>query len=96
MACILNRIRNCHPYHLPNTLALALALALPLTITLCSSVGGVEILGVRDLTTGLDTDAADGRATLPLSASSNMITFRLANGATATLRGSGTEPKIKW
>ena len=25
-----------------------------------------------------------------------MITYRLGNGATLTLRGSGTEPKIKW
>ena len=61
-----------------------------------SQVGGVTISGVRDLTTGVDTDAADGHATLPLSKSSHMITFRLANGAIATLRGSGTEPKIKW
>jgi phosphomannomutase len=61
-----------------------------------SKVGGVEIAGVRDLTTGVDTDEVDGRAKLPLSSSSHMITYKLANGATATLRGSGTEPKIKW
>ena len=56
----------------------------------------LRIEGVRDLTTGVDTDAPDGRATLPLQPSSHMITYRFANGATATLRGSGTEPKIKW
>ncbi len=60
------------------------------------TLNGVEIAGVRDLTTGVDTDAADGRATLPLSSTSSMITYRLADGAAFTLRGSGTEPKIKW
>ena len=59
-------------------------------------LGPHRIEWVRDLTTGVDTDAADGVATLPLSKSSHMITYRLANGATFTLRGSGTEPKIKW
>lgn len=59
-------------------------------------LNGERIVGVRDLTTGVDTNAADGRATLPLSSSSHMITFTFANGATATVRGSGTEPKIKW
>lgn len=57
---------------------------------------GVPITGVRDLTTGVDTAADDGKATLPLSSSSHMITYTFANGATATVRGSGTEPKIKW
>jgi len=57
---------------------------------------GVRITSVRDLTTGVDTNAADGKATLPLSSSSHMITYHFANGATATVRGSGTEPKIKW
>ena len=57
---------------------------------------GVRIVSVRDLTTGVDTDAADGKATLPLSSSSHMITYHFANGASATVRGSGTEPKIKW
>ena len=51
---------------------------------------------MRDLTTGVDTEAADGRATLPLSSSSHMITYKFDNGANATVRGSGTEPKIKW
>lgn len=33
---------------------------------------------------------------LPLSTSSEMVTFTLANGSVATLRASGTEPKIKY
>jgi len=59
-------------------------------------LNGKRVCGIRDLTTGVDTDAADGRATLPVSTSSQMITFSFADGAVATLRGSGTEPKIKW
>ena len=53
-------------------------------------LGAHKIEWVRDLTTGVDTDRDDGRATLPLSKSSHMITYRLANGAIFTLRGSGT------
>ena len=39
---------------------------------------------------------ADKKATLPTSSSSQMITFTFANGCVATLRTSGTEPKIKY
>ena len=59
-------------------------------------LGNRRIVGVRDLTTGVDTTASDGRATLPLSSSSHMLTFHFSDGAIVTLRGSGTEPKIKW
>ena len=33
---------------------------------------------------------------MPVSSSSQMITFTFENGASATLRTSGTEPKIKY
>lgn len=33
---------------------------------------------------------------LPVTRSSHMITFSLQNGVVATLRTSGTEPKIKY
>ena len=33
---------------------------------------------------------------LPTSSSSQMITFTFSNGGVATLRTSGTEPKIKY
>lgn len=33
---------------------------------------------------------------LPVTRSSHMITFTLQNGVVATLRTSGTEPKIKY
>lgn len=89
--------------------------------------GGVQIVQVRDVTTGYDSSQADLRSVrralktavwgvstpifgfcykmrlcvfplevLPVSRSSQMITFTLQNGVVATLRTSGTEPKIKY
>jgi phosphomannomutase len=60
------------------------------------SIGGVKVLHVRDLATGLDTREADRKARLPVSAASPMVTFYFEGGAVLTVRGSGTEPKIKW
>ncbi|PIK61203.1 putative phosphoglucomutase-2-like [Apostichopus japonicus] len=61
-----------------------------------SQVGGVKITGLRDLTTGYDNNQPDNKAILPTSKSSHMITFNFENGCIATLRTSGTEPKIKY
>lgn len=58
--------------------------------------GGVQIVHVRDVTTGYDSSRPDLRSVLPVSRSSQMITFTLQNGVVATLRTSGTEPKIKY
>uniref|UniRef100_A0A7N6C075 Phosphoglucomutase 2-like 1 n=1 Tax=Anabas testudineus TaxID=64144 RepID=A0A7N6C075_ANATE len=58
--------------------------------------GGVRIIHVRDATTGYDSSQPDLRSVLPVSRSSQMITFTLQNGVVATLRTSGTEPKIKY
>ncbi|KAK5618807.1 Glucose 1,6-bisphosphate synthase [Crenichthys baileyi] len=58
--------------------------------------GGVRIVHVRDVTTGYDSSRPDLRSVLPVSRSSQMITFTLQNGVVATLRTSGTEPKIKY
>lgn len=58
--------------------------------------GGVQIVHVRDVTTGYDSSQPDLRSVLPVSRSSHMITFTLQNGIVATLRTSGTEPKIKY
>uniref|UniRef100_A0A669D9C9 Phosphoglucomutase 2-like 1 n=1 Tax=Oreochromis niloticus TaxID=8128 RepID=A0A669D9C9_ORENI len=58
--------------------------------------GGVQIVHVRDVTTGYDSSQPDLRSVLPVSRSSHMITFTLKNGVVATLRTSGTEPKIKY
>ncbi|KAI1887651.1 hypothetical protein AGOR_G00192510 [Albula goreensis] len=58
--------------------------------------GGFTVSGVRDLTTGYDSDQQDKKAVLPTSKSSQMITFTFSNGGVATMRTSGTEPKIKY
>ena len=61
-----------------------------------ATVAGAKVISIRDLTTGFDSTKDDKKAVLPTSKSSNMITFGLDNGVTITIRGSGTEPKIKW
>lgn len=58
--------------------------------------GEYPIKYIRDLTTGTDTSQPDGKAILPTSKSSQMITFTFENGVVLTLRTSGTEPKIKY
>lgn len=63
-----------------------------------SSIAGEKyaITSVRDLTTGYDSTKIDNKAVLPVSKSSQMITFTFDNGLVTTLRTSGTEPKIKY
>lgn len=63
-----------------------------------SSIAGGKytITSVRDLTTGYDSTKIDNKAVLPVSKSSQMITFTFDNGLVTTLRTSGTEPKIKY
>nr|XP_056711292.1 phosphopentomutase [Euleptes europaea] len=58
--------------------------------------GKFPVSGVRDLTTGYDSNQPDKKAVLPTSKSSQMITFTFNNGGVATMRTSGTEPKIKY
>ena len=61
-------------------------------------VGDTKVLHIRDLTynPGYDSSSQDTRPTLPISLVSPMITFSFDNDCVLTLRGSGTEPKIKW
>lgn len=59
-------------------------------------MGDFKIKHCRDLTVGIDTEQPDGKAVLPSSRSSQMITFTFENGVIITLRTSGTEPKIKY
>ncbi|KAK3731220.1 hypothetical protein QZH41_011197, partial [Actinostola sp. cb2023] len=72
-----------------------------------TSCGEFKISGIRDLTTGFDNTQPDNKLiihsqgkvntnVLPTSKSSQMITFYFENGCVATLRTSGTEPKIKY
>jgi phosphomannomutase len=58
--------------------------------------GEFAIRHIRDLTTGYDSMQSDKKAKLPTSSSTQMITFFFENGATCTIRGSGTEPKLKF
>ncbi|XP_056266368.1 phosphoglucomutase-2 [Pseudoliparis swirei] len=58
--------------------------------------GRFSIAAVRDLTTGYDNSQPGNKAVLPASSSSQMITFTFSNGGVATIRTSGTEPKIKY
>ncbi|KAF4009295.1 hypothetical protein G4228_000077 [Cervus hanglu yarkandensis] len=58
--------------------------------------GTFAILHVRDITTGYDSSQPNKKSVLPVSKSSQMITFTFQNGCVATLRTSGTEPKIKY
>jgi phosphomannomutase len=59
--------------------------------------GKYEVKFVRDLTgDGYDSSQPGQKPILPVSQSSQMITFTFKNGLVATLRTSGTEPKIKY
>ncbi|XP_040195776.1 glucose 1,6-bisphosphate synthase [Rana temporaria] len=60
------------------------------------SCGMYGVLHVRDVTTGYDSSQQSKKSLLPVSKSSQMITFTFQNGCVATLRRSGTEPKIKY
>ncbi|XP_030055852.1 glucose 1,6-bisphosphate synthase [Microcaecilia unicolor] len=58
--------------------------------------GRYGVLHIRDSTTGYDNSQLNKKSVLPVSKSSQMITFTFQNGCVATLRTSGTEPKIKY
>lgn len=61
-----------------------------------AAVGEFAVTRVRDLQKpGHDSAQPDGKPTLPVSGSP-MVTFFFANGGVITLRGSGTEPKLKY
>lgn len=48
----------------------------------------------RDLTTGVDTSTADMKPTLPVDSKTHMVSCEV-DDARFTVRGSGTEPKVK-
>lgn len=61
-----------------------------------SKCGSYAVKYVRDLTAGFDSSQPSGMPILPVSQSSQMITFTLQDDSVLTLRASGTEPKIKY
>jgi len=68
------------------------------------TLGQFKIKHIRDLTIGYDDEQPNGRPILPVSSSTQMITLTfeetMIDGTVytgvATIRGSGTEPKLKY
>ena len=63
-----------------------------------TTIGDFQVVSWRDLTIGYDSSTPDNIPTLPVDPSSQMITGELQNSeglVRFTVRGSGTEPKIK-
>jgi phosphoglucomutase len=58
-------------------------------------LGNRKVTAWRDLTMGYDSTTPDNKPLLPVSKSSEMITVELEGDVRFTVRGSGTEPKIK-
>jgi phosphoglucomutase len=59
------------------------------------TIGGHKVTGVRDLTVGYDSSTEDREPTLPVSSSSEMITFRLENNTVFTIRTRYKKKKKK-
>ncbi|KAK9352349.1 hypothetical protein V1523DRAFT_414307 [Lipomyces doorenjongii] len=59
------------------------------------AVGSRNVTYWRDLTVGYDSSTPDNVPLLPVSKGSEMITCILDNSVRVTIRGSGTEPKLK-
>jgi phosphoglucomutase len=60
-----------------------------------TTIGQRKIVRWRDLTLGYDSKTKDHVPDLPVDPTAQMITCELDDGAVFTVRGSGTEPKIK-
>jgi phosphoglucomutase len=60
-----------------------------------TTIGSRKITRWRDLTVGYDSAGKDHVPDLPVDRTAQMITCELEGGAVFTVRGSGTEPKIK-
>ena len=61
-----------------------------------TACGKYKIASVRDIKGGYDSAYPRNKLQLPQMTDSYMLTFTFENGATATLRNSGTEPKLKF
>jgi phosphoglucomutase len=57
--------------------------------------GKHKITRWRDMTLGYDSDTPDHKPALPVDPTSHMLTVWLNSDVKFTLRGSGTEPKVK-
>ncbi|KAF4648642.1 Phosphoglucomutase-2, partial [Perkinsus chesapeaki] len=61
-----------------------------------TELGSSKIANIRDVTLGYDSRNKDKKSTLPVTPDAQMITLYFDNDATVTVRGSGTEPKVKY
>lgn len=61
-----------------------------------SNVGCLRLRSVRDVTRGIDTANPDLKSHLPATPKDQMLTLFFEGGGNITLRGSGTEPKLKY
>eukprot|EP00922_Rhytidocystis_sp_ex-Travisia-forbesii_P053142 GHVS01078816.1.p1 GENE.GHVS01078816.1~~GHVS01078816.1.p1 ORF type:complete len:753 (+),score=139.45 GHVS01078816.1:201-2459(+) len=60
------------------------------------TLGDFTVEAIRDVTVGYDSRRPDKKCLFPITPTAQMVTLYFGNGAVLTLRGSGTEPKIKW
>lgn len=67
-----------------------------LKLSYIDNIGGYVITKIKDVSLGYDSDLGSLPTDKPVSPSSEMITFELANSVVITIRGSGTEPKLKY
>ncbi|EFR02738.1 phosphoglucomutase-2 [Nannizzia gypsea CBS 118893] len=65
------------------------------TLDVKGTIGSFPINRWRDMTRGFDSDTADKRPALPVDPASQMLTIWSHRGVRFTIRGSGTEPKVK-
>ena len=60
-----------------------------------TEIAGFKVVGLLDYLSHEDKDYVAGTTNVIDLPKSDVITFKLENGATVVLRPSGTEPKIK-
>lgn len=65
-------------------------------ITYIEQFGDYKISRIKDVPLGYDSATAQIPVDMHVEPSAEMITFELENGTVMTLRGSGTEPKLKY
>lgn len=66
------------------------------TISYIQSLGRYKITKVKDISLGYDSSKDSIPQDKPIEPSAEMITFELEDSTVMTLRGSGTEPKLKY
>jgi phosphoglucomutase len=66
------------------------------TMSYIQSFGCYRITRIKDISLGYDSSKDSMPKDKSVSPSSEMITFELDDSTVMTLRGSGTEPKLKY